>query len=206
MMHVPSKKAPPLTGGKRDACIKWSDHWSVLNRRVEAKREGAASREMSDEPVPSNSTIRQFVGDLQDHEDKTGKKISVFDWFEMGGKRRRPPLPSVEDREWLQRHVVTRDARKDGMGGGEAISMIEVLGGCNKKKAANHCCCLVKNELLKDLKNNGRLVSAQKTTTSRVQAGVEGQLRFHSAVNEVWEMMERKNTPSPDFQNLRAHF
>jgi hypothetical protein len=66
---------------------------------VEAKREGAAFLEMSDGPVPSDSTIRQFVGDLQDHEDKTGEKISVFDWFEMGGKRRQLPLLSVEDRE-----------------------------------------------------------------------------------------------------------
>jgi hypothetical protein len=60
------------------------------------------------------------------------------------------------------------------MGRAEAVSMIEARGGCNNKKANNHCCCSVKNKLLKDLKSNGRVVKGQKPTANRVQTGVEG--------------------------------
>ena len=58
--------------------------------------------------------------------------------------------------------------------------------------------CELKNKLLPNLKNGGRVTRAQKTTMARCQVNVEQQLRFHATVDHAALELKRLNKPSKE--------
>ena len=56
------------------------------------------------------------------------------------------------------------------------------------------------------LKRNGRIVSAQATTTERCQINNNQQLRWHFLIETEWEHLRNVNTPTELFVTLHPHF
>ncbi len=72
----------------------------------------------------------------------------------------------------------------------EAISIVANLGGVNLRTAENHFDYLICSKQLPKLKNNGRVVVAQETTTYQTAVTTEKLLRTHISQTEgkmhVW--------------------
>ena len=63
--------------------------------------------------------------------------------------------------------------------------LIELTGARDKKQAENHYDYLVRTNQLPQLKNGGRVVKAQATTTKRSCIRVGQQFRWHTLVEDV---------------------
>ena len=82
------------------------------------------------------------------------------------------------DVELLSSTIVYRDEANNGMTRNEAITLVMELSQITDRKAAeNHYDYLVRMKRLKGVKNFGRTVKAQATTTKRGQIMVKQQLR-----------------------------
>ena len=87
------------------------------------------------------------------------------------------------------------------------MKWIGVMSGeSSKKKLENHLDYLIRSKKLKDLKNNGRTVKAQATTTKRTQVNTEQQLQWHSLITFMTQEGERLNLPSKEWQKYKQHF
>ena len=74
---------------------------------------------------------------------------------------------SKADRDFLQSIIKARDKHNVGMAQKEVISVIVELGNVAFKAADNHLDYLIRSKKPQQLKNNGRVVTAQTTTTNR---------------------------------------
>jgi hypothetical protein len=72
-----------------------------------------------------------------------------------------------EDRELQQSIATSRDEMNKGMTRKDMISLILELFGVSPKAAENHFDYLIKSKHFPELKQSGRVVSAQATTTNR---------------------------------------
>ena len=93
-------------------------------------------------------------------------------------------LTSSADREFLQSVIKARDDRNAGMPRKEIISIIAELANTNMKTAENHLDYLIRSKKLPELRNSGRVVRAQPTTTNRTAVTTEKLLRTHASQEE----------------------
>ena len=107
----------------------------------------------------------------------------------------------------LSSAIIHRDECNNGMSRNEAIQLVMELSQCGcPKKAANHFDYLVRKRRLVGVKNFGRTVKAQATTTKRSQIHVEQQLRWHTTVDEALQEQRRLNHPIAAFELCQDHF
>jgi hypothetical protein len=97
---------------------------------------------------------------------------------------RKGSLTTLTDCEFLQSVMIARDLRNAGMSRKEAISIIANLGGVNLTSAENHFDYLIRSKQLPKLKNNGRVLTAQATTTNLTACTTEKLLRTHMSQSE----------------------
>jgi len=96
--------------------------------------------------------------------------------------------------ELLGQTITHRDKANNGMSRNEAISLVMELAQTTQRKSAEgHCDYLVRQKRLKGVKNFGRSVKAQATTSKRGQITVEQQLRWHTTVEEALDFQRKMN-------------
>lgn len=116
-------------------------------------------------------------------------------------------LTSEADQCFIEGIVRFRDKNNNGMGRKEIVTVIMKLSECsNYKTAENHLDYLIRSNRFKLLKRGGRVVTAQRTTTKRLQITVPQQLRWHCTVDFVWKEQARLNQPPELFQKLKRFF
>jgi hypothetical protein len=180
----------------------------ILQAHIDVKRSGDSEEPpFLVGPVPPDATVRTWIKKLDQCKEKNGPLMTVEEYIRTRlDIATQKPLLDLETRERLQKVIVARDERNNGMSRKEAVSLIAELGECNAKKADNHFGWLVRTGKLKELKRGGRITKAQKTTTKRSQITMEQQLRWHTAVDHVLKEMQRLNLPSDEYEKVQAHF
>lgn len=109
--------------------------------------------------------------------------------------------------ELLASTMRCRDEANNGMSRNEAITLIMELSQTScRRTAENHFDYLIRQGKMKGLKNNGRTVAAQATTTKRSQIQVEQQLRWHTCVDDALFELRRLNQPEAEFEDVQDHF
>ena len=73
------------------------------------------------------------------------------------------------------------------------ISIISELKSVTTKKAENHYEYLVRSKTLNQLKNDGRVVTAQATTTNRTAITTEKLLRTYTIQEQAWSIQAELN-------------
>jgi hypothetical protein len=94
----------------------------------------------------------------------------------------------------------------NGMSCKETITLIMDWTGCGDGIATNHFAYLVRKKKLPDLKRDGRVVIAQKTTTKRGQITIEQQVHWHGVIESIWKDQDGTNLPAEEFYPLKPHF
>jgi hypothetical protein len=185
-------QAPPKTKKNRGSYVNWdkgkhrASRLAVVNNLVltgDVTEAIKAAQITHPTIIVKRQTALSCLSKLQDtassqnNDNMMGKIPSQFD-------RDANPLESVEingrigltsfgDREFLQTIIIARDNRNAGMPRKELIGIIAELAGVNKKTAENHLDYLIRSKQLPNLKNNGRVVHAQATTTNRTAVTTE---------------------------------
>jgi len=119
------------------------------------------------------------------------------------------PLSLLTDDEhaFLADCIRTRDHANNGMSRHEAIRLIQELAQTSDfKKCENHYDYAVRMKKLNGLKRDGRVTTAQPTTTKRSQIRVEQQLRWHTTVEAALAEQRRLNLPADDFEKVTDSF
>lgn len=137
---------------------------------------------------------------------KTGDNISVEEFLAIKAKDDRESVISDEVRKRLEKVIVARDARNNGMSRREVIEVISQLGDCTLKQADNYFTYASARGKFPLLKRGRKVVTAQKTTTSRTQVTVEQQYRWHLAVDFCWEQQKEMNLPFDDIKKKHPYF
>jgi len=83
---------------------------------------------------------------------------------------------------------------------------MELAQTTQRKSAEGHCNCLVWQKRPKGVKNFGRSVKAQATTSKRGQIAVEQQLRWHATVKEALDFQRKMNQPADEHLMSEDHF
>ena len=138
-------------------------------------------------------------------------KIGAAETILCVDKRKERSLLSPDDVKFLQDIIIERDRANNPMSRKEAIYYIQSISGSDNKTAADHFKWLRKSKQMNKLKNDGRVVAAQKCTTKRSQIRTESQLRWFSLVDTVWEDIKRYNvlpegSTKPPFPNVQEYF
>ena len=137
-----------------------------------------------------NNWLKKMKKDAakQANKDDTAKALAQFDrdadGKELTDQNNQVSLTSAADREFLQSVIISRDQRNAGMTRKELIAIIAELGGVKSKRAENHLDYLIRSKKLPNVKNNGRVVRAQATTTNRTAITTEKLLRTHMSQAE----------------------
>ena len=109
-----------------------------------------------------------------------------------------------------------RDEAQNGMSRKEVIQFIVKLTGANEKKSENHFDWMIHKQHLPQLKNYGRVQTAQATTTKRACIHVEQQLRWHNVkelakdaarekkVAEANKRKSKKDKEQAEFESKKA--
>jgi len=109
--------------------------------------------------------------------------------------------------ELLGQTIIYRDEANNGMSRNEAISLVMELAQTTQRKSAEgHYDYLVRQKRLLGVKNFGRSVKAQATTSKRGQITVEQQLRWHTTVEEALDFQRKMNQPSDEYLMVEDHF
>ena len=93
-------------------------------------------------------------------------------------------LTNESDIQLIQSIAQARDDNNCGMSRKEAITFLSELKGVTWKTAENHYDHLIRSNKLTKLKNGGRVVSAQSTTTQRTAVTTEKLLRTYQTVSQ----------------------
>lgn len=117
----------------------------------------------------------------QQNKDDPVKELAKFDRDAIQdlALKRFKTLTTPAEREFLQSIMIARDQRNSGMTRKEVIAIIANIGGVDLKAAENHLDYLIRSKQLSNLKNNGRVITAQATTTNRTAVTAEKLLRTH---------------------------
>jgi hypothetical protein len=126
--------------------------------------------------------------------DEGNDSLDKFDrnHIDMDG-RMKGSLTSASNRAFLQSLAVSRDNRNCGMTRKELISIIAELSNVKLKTAENHYDHLIRSKQLEHLKNNGRVVRAQPTTTNRTAITTEKLLRTYAIQEDAWAIQDGLN-------------
>ena len=108
--------------------------------------------------------------------------------------------------EFIGNTIKFRDEAQNGMPRKEVIQLVMRLTGSDKKASENHFDHLICAKKLPQLKNFGRVQSAQATTTKRACIRVEQQLRWHNTIEAVWEDHRLYNNPTSEWLQLQPKF
>jgi len=163
--------------------VSWSEQHHVLQKYVDAYLKTGKYNKLPtppppEEPVPSKTVINRYANYISTHEKDTGNLLTVKEFIKVfnktGGKAR---TLTIEQRQRVNKIMVRRDARNFPMGRKEVLNLIAEVSGKSFKAAENHFDYLIRNKLLSGLKRDGRVVSAQKTTTKRSQVTIQRQLK-----------------------------
>jgi hypothetical protein len=127
--------------------------------------------------------------------------LSVEDsWMEKS-------LTSEADQAEIAEIIRCQDINNNGMSCKEAITLIMDWADCGDRvKATSHFAYLVQNKKLPDLKRDGRVVTAQKTTTKRGWITTEQQVHWHGVIESIWKDQDGTNLPTEEFSPLKPHF
>lgn len=137
------------------------------------------------------SRYAKYMADMVDDVDALDKFDRKKAMEEPSGVK--SSLTTAADVKFLQSLAVTRDNRNDGMPRKEMISIISELKSVTMKKAANHYEYLVRSKRLNQLKNDGRVVTAQATTTNRTAITTEKLLRTYTIQEQAWSIQAELN-------------
>ena len=74
------------------------------------------------------------------------------------------------------------------------------------KKKENLLDYLICSKQFKDIKNIGKTVKAQATTTKRTQVNTAQQLRWHSLINFMIQEGQRLNLPDEEWKKYKHYF
>jgi len=126
------------------------------------------------------------------------KDITIQQYFEERPSKC-PPLLEPSEVEFLQEVIVNRDNSNNPMTRLEVIQLIcEITQSYDHVTAKNHFDYLIREKKLNMLRRDGRVVTAQATTSKRGQITAEQQWRWHSTFDSVYLEMCRLNTTPPD--------
>ena len=107
----------------------------------------------------------------------------------------------------LQDIIRKRDQTNNGVFRAESITIIVDLGQAKSMKVAeNHLDYLIRTRNLDKLKWNGRILTAQATTTERCQVNTKQQFCWHFLIESEWEHLHQINLPTAAFVHVHAHF
>jgi hypothetical protein len=134
----------------------------------------------------ANSWLKKIQKDAiaQTNDDDGDKKLAAFDRHAVTNTNHKSSLTTKADRDFLQSVIKARDERNAGMPRKEVISVIAEIASVPVKNAENHLDYLIRSKKLPELKNNGRIVRAQATTTNRTAVTTEKLLRTHMSQEE----------------------
>ena len=128
----------------------------------------------------------------------TDDDVDVLDMFDRkkevaATSVHKSSLTTAADVKFLQSIAVARDNRNAGMPRKEMVSIIAEMKGVSDKKAENHYEYLMRSKKLNQLKNNGRVVTAQATTTNRTAITTEKLLRTYTTQEQAWAIQAELN-------------
>ena len=107
----------------------------------------------------------------------------------------------------LQDIICSRDQTNDVVSCKETVVIVSNISQAKSpKQAENHLDYLIRAGQLKRLKRNGRIITAQATTTERSQINVRQQLCWHFHIDGEWEYLQSANKPLELFVQLQEHF
>jgi hypothetical protein len=195
---LPSKKPRPSCGsyqsfdGEEYAAVK-----AVVLEHLAVNGDVAAATKAVGKSHPTivvkRQTANSWLKKLQKeavaktNNDDSDQKLASFDRHAKAKTdliNNKSSLTSNADREFLQSVIKTRDERNAGMTRKEVICVIAEIGSVPFKAAENHLDYLIRSKKLPELKNSGRIVSAQATTTNRTAITTEKLLRTHTSQEE----------------------
>lgn len=196
---------------KHGSYVDWTsaENIRVLDNFVEAKQAGDEPvLPLDGQPFPSCQTVNSWVAKLKQYESDNGllEHVTVSEFTEKAPKADKHLIITVEQCGHLCNAIKARDFGNKGMDCKEVVDLIAQLGQVSLKSADNHFCWLVREKKLPDLKCNGKVVKAQKTTTSRSQVHMEQQLCWHSLIDFMNEKVTELNQPAEEFAKVHAHF
>jgi hypothetical protein len=114
-------------------------------------------------------------------------------------------LTTKEDRELPQSIATSRDEMNKGMTRKEMISLILESFSVSSKAAENHLDYLIKSKQFPELKQGGRVVSAQATTTNRTIT-TQKLIWTYNIIQLAWDKQAKFNgwnvCPSLLIQNI----
>ena len=116
--------------------------------------------------------------------DENEDSLTIFNRKEKSDQwieRKRGPVPLIgtKTRDLLQDVACARDNCNNGLQRKEMICMISEFSGVSLKTAENHYDHLIRSKQLRKLKHDGRIVTAQPTTTNHTAITTEKLLRTH---------------------------
>jgi hypothetical protein len=124
--------------------------------------------------------------------------------FHKDGSSKSLTTPLMQ--EFIGNTIKFRDEAQNGMPCKEVIQLIMRLTGAKKKTCENNFDFLIRMEKFPQLKNYGRVQTAQATTTKRACIRVKQQLRWHNTIQNVWEHHCLFTQPADKFLELQHYF
>ena len=166
--------------------IQWHhpEYFPILQRAVNEKRRlGRIYDPVEDfnnglaSVVVPYTTLRDVLTRLGD------KEPTLLNFFPL----QKHSLLSSESVDLLQNIICKRDHTNTGVSRAESITMIVDLGQAKcRKTAENHLDYLIREKRLTRVKRNGRVITAQATTSERCQISVKQQFRWHFLIESKW--------------------
>ena len=181
------------------------ESFDVLKRAIlaEAGDEKELSPEFASIPRSTFKRLKErFRAAAKEHGISLEDVVSSMVFKEKG-----KPLLSKDEVVFFCSVLEYRDSKNRGATRAEAITLIMDIAQCgNRKRAENHYDYLVREKKLIDLKRDGRVTSAQGTTTKRTQINAEQQLRWMGTIEAARDELYRLNKPTALFKEVEAHF
>ena len=223
--NLPMNKKPldtrrPIASAKGTGYINWAlpENFNLLRHYVIChirRKESAESDDENTGIVPATTTMipRSTLNRHAKHFLQVSKEKKlpleqvtnpmIFPKTRGGGNG----LLNDNDVELLASTIIYRDEANNGMSRNEAIQLVMELSQTTDRKAAEcHYDYLVRQKRLVGVKNFGRSVKAQATTSKRGQITVEQQLRWHTTVQEALDFQRRVNKPTEEYLSKEDFF
>ena len=145
--------------------VKWNSAENI--KAVEAALQGTSEGEMDQVdislPVVPRSTLASIKKRISTNGGESNNDLVTTATY---SDHRRASLTTPQDQEFLAGTANYRDKANNGMSRKELIDMIlSITGTVDWKAAENHLDYLIRKKKLPNLKRNGRVIAAQKTTT-----------------------------------------
>ena len=193
---------PPQKKAKRGPYVRWNSAENI--KVMEASLQGTSEGEMDPVDISLPVVPRSTLNSIKKRISTDGGKRKDLDLY---SNNRRPSLTTRDDQEILAATASYRDKANNGMSRKELIEMIlSITSTVDWKAAENHLDYLIRQKKLPNLKRNGRVVAAQKTTTKRSQIIASQQFRWHALIESLLEEQKRVNLPAHEFEKVKAHF